>query len=209
MKRLGLDYVDVFYHHRPDPQTPMEETAEALIYMLTSGKALYIGLSNCTAGQTLAMSKIFKAHGYRILIHQLRYNMFDRWIEQELQHVLLQEGIGCIAFSPLAQGLLSRKYLQGIPADSRFGQRLANKEIEKVPFTEVQLSKVKKLAEIAVARSQTLPQMALAWVLKVGRLTSVLVGISSVEQLKNNLETLNNLDFSSSELFAIESILAE
>ncbi len=208
LQRLGVDYVDIFYHHRPDPETPMEETAEALIQMLKQGKALYIGLSNYSGPQTLAMSKIFRAQGYRILIHQPRYHMFDRWIEHDLKDILIKEGIGTISFSPLAQGLLSEKYIHGIPADSRYGQRLANKEIAQVPFTEEQISKVKKLAEIAKARNQTLPQMALAWVLKMGNLTSVLVGVSNVDQLRDNLKALDNLDFSHDELQVIEAILA-
>lgn len=208
LKRMNLDYVDIFYHHRPDPETPMEETAEALIQILQKGKALYIGLSNYTAAQTLAMSKIFKTQGYRILIHQPRYNMFDRWIENELKDVLAQEGIGTIAFSPLAQGLLSEKYLKGIPENSRFGRRLANKEIEKLPFTEAQIEKAKKLAEIARARSQSLSQMAIVWALKMGTLTSVIVGVSSVAQLKNNLEAVQHTEFSEEELLAIEAILA-
>ena len=208
LMRLGVDYVDIFYHHRPDPEAPMEETAEALIQMLKQGKTLYIGLSNYTGPQTLAMSKIFRAQGYRILINQPRYHMFDRWIEHDLKDILMKEGIGTIAFSPLAQGLLSEKYINGIPADSRYGQRLANKEIKSVPFTDEQIAKVKKLAQVAQGRGQTLPQMALAWVLKMGNLTSVLVGVSNVDQLRDNLKALDKLDFSEEELQAIESILA-
>ena len=208
LTRLGVDYVDIFYHHRPDPETPMEETAEALIQMLKQGKTLYIGLSNYTGPQTLAMSKIFRAQGYRILINQPRYHMFDRWIEHDLKDILMKEGIGTIAFSPLAQGLLSEKYINGIPADSRYGQRLANKEIKNVPFTDEQIAKVRKLAQIAQDRGQSLPQMALAWVLKMGNLTSVLVGVSNADQLRDNLKALDKLSFSEDELQAIESILA-
>lgn len=205
--RLGVDYVDIFYHHRPDPETPMEETAEALIQMLKQGKALYIGLSNYTGPQTLAMSKIFRSQGYRILINQSRYHMLDRWIEHDLKDILMKEGIGTIAFSPLAQGLLSEKYINGVPVDSRYGQRLANKEIKSVPFTNEQIAKVKKLAQSAQSRGQSLPQMALAWVLKMGNLTSVLVGVSNIDQLRDNLKTLDKLDFSKDELQTIESIL--
>ncbi|MGL4524967.1 MAG: aldo/keto reductase [Spirochaetia bacterium] len=207
LSRMGLDYVDIFYHHRPDPDTPLWETAEALISIIQQGKALYIGLSNYPLKETIQMTDLIEKQGYRILIHQPKYNMFERWIEDGLTEFLDKKGIGCIAYSPLAQGLLSDKYIHGIPEDSRYGLRLKNKEIETLPFDKIQIAKVEKLGVLAKERGQSLSQMALSWALLRGNLTSVLVGVSRIEQLVNNLKILDNLAFSEQELATIDTIL--
>jgi L-glyceraldehyde 3-phosphate reductase len=203
LKRMGLDYVDIFYSHRPDPDTPLEETMMALDQAVRSGKALYAGISNYTADMTREASGILKELGTPCLIHQPRYSMFERWIEDELIDVLEEEGIGCIPFSPLAQGLLSNKYLKGIPEGSR-----ATREVflNKVQVNAVH-EKVVALNEIALQRGQSLAQMALAWVLKDKRITSVLIGASTVQQIDDNVEMLRNKKFSDDELLAIENIL--
>jgi L-glyceraldehyde 3-phosphate reductase len=203
LKRMGLDYVDIFYSHRPDPDTPLEETMMALDQAVRSGKALYAGISNYTADMTREASGILKELGTPCLIHQPRYSMFERWIEDELIDVLEEEGIGCIPFSPLAQGLLSNKYLKGIPEGSR-----ATREVflNKVQVNAVH-EKVVALNEIALQRGQSLAQMALAWVLKDKRITSVLIGASTVQQIDDNVEMLRNKKFSNDELLAIENIL--
>lgn len=205
LKRLGLDYVDIFYHHRPDPETPLEETMEALSQIVRSGKALYVGLSNYQAQETKKASEILKANRTPCIIHQPRYNMFQRWVEDGLLDVLEEEGIGSIAFCPLAQGLLTDKYINGIPKDSR----AANQSIflQSKDVTQDVLDKVVKLNEIASNRGQSLAQMALSWVLRKDRVTTVLIGASKVKQIEDNVEIVNKLDFTNEELDAIEEIL--
>ncbi len=206
LKRMGVDYVDIFYSHRPDPETPLEETMGALEQIVRQGKALYVGLSNYPADQTREAVEILKSMGIRCLIHQPRYSMFDRWVEGGLLDVLEEEGMGCIAYSPLAQGLLTDKYLTGIPAGSR-----AAKEhgfLQESQVTPAKVEKARLLNEIASKRGQKLALMALAWILKDSRVTSVLVGASSVEQLDENLKALDYLNFSAEELSQIEKILA-
>ncbi|GLX67401.1 L-glyceraldehyde 3-phosphate reductase [Paenibacillus glycanilyticus] len=205
LKRMDLEYVDIFYHHRPDPETPLEETMAALDHIVRSGKALYVGLSNYTAEQTAQASAILKQLGTPCLIHQPSYSMFNRWIEDGLQDVLDQEGIGSIVFSPLAGGLLTNRYLDGIPADSRAGGPSVFLNTNNI--TEEKLAKVRALNEIAQSRGQSLAQMALAWVLRGGRVTSALIGASRVDQIDDNVAVLNRLDFSEDELKSIESIL--
>jgi L-glyceraldehyde 3-phosphate reductase len=203
--RLGLDYVDIFYHHRPDPDTPLEETMGALDHIVRSGKALYVGISSYTADQTREAVRILRALGTPCLIHQPRYSMFDRWIEDGLLKVLREEGIGCIVFSPLAQGLLTDKYLNGIPADSRAAKPHGFLKSEQI--TGDKLAKARRLQDLAQARSQTLAQMALAWVLRHSEVTSALIGASRSEQIDDAVGALNNLSFSNEELQTIESIL--
>lgn len=205
LKRMGLDYVDIFYHHRPDPETPMEETAAALDQIVRSGKALYVGVSNYNAEQTGKMSRIMKSLGTPLLIHQPRYNMFERWIENGLQDVLEEEGIGSISFCPLAQGLLTNKYIHGIPADSRAAK--SSPFLTKDGVTEEKIARVVKLNEIAGKRGQTLAQMAVAWNLRGSRLTSVLLGASKPAQIVENVAALANLDFTGDELAEIDEIL--
>ncbi|WP_066223827.1 L-glyceraldehyde 3-phosphate reductase [Formosa haliotis] len=206
LKRMDLDYVDVFYHHRPDPNTPLEETMAALDLIVRQGKALYVGISNYNAEDTLKASKLLKELGTPCLIHQPRYSMFDRWVEDGLLDVLEEEGIGAIAFSPLAQGLLTSKYIKGIPDNSRAARSTGF--LQKETVTEAVVNKVVKLNEIAASRNQSLAQMALAWLLKDERITSVLVGVSSEKQLLDNLAALDGLDFADVELEAIETILS-
>ena len=205
LKRLGLDYVDIFYSHRPDPETPLEETMGALASAVRAGKALYVGVSNYSAEQTRQAAAILRQMGVPCLIHQPRYNMFDRWIEDGLQDVLDEEGMGSIAFSPLAQGLLTDRYLGGIPADSRAARGAFLKEAD---ITPARLDVIRKLNGIAAERGQSLAQMAIAWILRGGRVTSALVGASSVGQLENNLGALRQLEFTADELAAIEAVLA-
>ena len=205
LKRMGLDYVDIFYHHRPDPDTPLEETMAALDHIVRQGKALYVGISNYEAEETAKASKILKEMGTPCLIHQPRYNMMDRWVENGLLDVLETEGIGAIAFSPLKQGILTNKYLNGIPEDSRAvkdGRYLQTSQLDKVT-----IDKVKLLNDIAISRGQTLAQMGIAWLLKDLRITSVLVGASKPAQLLDSLKALDNLEFSSETLNKIEAIL--
>lgn len=205
LKRLGLDYVDIFYSHRPDPDTPLEETMGALDTAVRSGKALYVGLSNYTAEQTKKAAGILKQLGTPCLIHQPKYSMYERWVETGLLDVLEQEGIGCIAFSPLAQGMLTSRYLHGIPADSRAAKPHGFLQTESI--TEAKLTQIKALNEIAEGRGQSLSQMAITWLMKDKRVTSVLIGVSSVAQLEDNLNCLKNTSFNSDELEAIEKIL--
>lgn len=214
LKRMGVEYVDIFYSHRFDPMTPLEETMMALDQIVRSGKALYAGISSYDAEQTTKAAAILKSLGTPCLIHQPRYSMYDRWIEQtnpavkkSVLDVLGEEGIGCIAFSPLAQGLLTDKYLNDIPADSRVGRGLSNGAISQNDLSPAKIERSKKLNEIAVRRGQSLAQMAIAWLLKDERVTSVLVGASSAGQLDNNIDALANLSFSADELKAIELIL--
>ena len=208
LKRMGLDYVDIFYHHRPDPETPLEETMRALDHIVRSGQALYAGISNYPADKTREAARILQELGTPCLIHQPVYNMFNRWVEDGLLKTLKEEGIGCIAFSPLAQGLLTDKYLGGgIPEGSRASK--AHGFLKPANITDDKLNKVGKLNEIAKSREQTLAQMALAWVLRHEVMTSVLIGASKVEQIEDAVGTLNRLDFSNDELQKIETILHE
>jgi L-glyceraldehyde 3-phosphate reductase len=207
LKRMNLDYVDIFYSHRPDPETPLEETMGALASAVHQGKALYVGISSYPADLTRKAAEILKDMHVNCLIHQPKYSMFNRWVENGLLEVLEEKGIGCIPFSPLEQGLLTDKYLKGIPVDSRAYKPHGFLKIEDV--TEQRISKAKRLNEIAAERNQSLAQMAVAWLLKDPRVTSVLIGVSKVEQLDDNLKTLNNLNFSEEELRKIEFILKE
>ena len=206
LKRMGLEYVDIFYSHRPDPDTPIEETMMALDQAVRSGKALYAGISNYPADMTREAARILRELGTPCLIHQPKYSMFERWVEVELLDVLETEGIGCIPFSPLAQGLLTDRYLNGIPEGSRAAKAWGFLKPNQV---EPAIEKVKKLNEIAREREQSLAQMALAWILKDKRITSVLIGASSVKQLEDNIATLKYLTFSDSEISQIEEILKD
>ncbi len=213
LKRMGLDYVDIFYSHRPDPNTPLEETMMALDSIVKKGKALYAGLSNYDAEQVERAIQILKSLGTPCLIHQPKYSMFVRWVEEphaatkkSLLDVLEENGVGCIPFSPLAQGMLSDRYLAGIPEGSRAAKSwgfLQSKEI-----TEEKMNAIRKLNEIAKNRKQSLAQMALSWLLKDKRITTVLVGVSSIAQLENNLGCLHNLDYTQEELDTIEKVLS-
>ena len=205
LKRMGLDYVDIFYSHRPDPDTPMEETMGALDSLVRQGKALYVGISNYTAEQSAEAIKILKDLGTPCLIHQPKYSMLERWVEGGLMDVLGESGVGCIPFSPLAQGLLTNKYLKGIPEDSRAAKSHGFLQVEQV--SEENINKVRQLNDLAQKRNQTLAQMALAWLLKDERVTSVLIGASSVNQLKDSLGCLANKAFSADELAKINEIL--
>ena len=205
LKRMGLDYVDIFYSHRPDPETPLEETMAALDLIVRQGKALYVGISNYQADDAAKAIKILKDLGTPCLIHQPKYSMFERWVEGGLLDVLEREGVGCIPFSPLAQGLLTDKYLKGIPADSRAARPEGFLKVNQV--TPEIVEKIRKLNVIAAEREQTLAQMALAWLLKDPRVTSVLIGASRVMQLEDSLRCLDNLEFSKIELASIEGIL--
>lgn len=205
LKRMNLDYVDVFYSHRPDPETPIEETMQALDFAVRSGRALYAGISNYNAEQTQQAVNILRELGTPCLIHQPKYSMFVRWTEEGLLDVLEDNGVGCIAFSPLAQGLLTDRYLKGIPENSRAAK--SHGFLQKNDITEEKLQQITALNNLAQEREQTLAQMAIGWLLKDKRVTSVLVGASSVEQLQQNLESINNLDFSQNELQQIEEIL--
>jgi L-glyceraldehyde 3-phosphate reductase len=207
LKRMKLEYVDIFYHHRPDPETPMEETMSALDLIVRQGKALYVGISSYSPEETLKACKILKELGTPCLIHQPKYSMFDRWIEDGLLDVLEAEGVGCIPFSPLAQGLLTNKYLNGIPSNSRAARHLGNGAMEEDQVTEANIEKVKQLNEIAKERGQGLAQMALAWVLKDPRITSVIIGASKAEQVTDSIRCLENYSFSSDELNRIDNIL--
>jgi L-glyceraldehyde 3-phosphate reductase len=205
LKRMGLEYVDIFYSHRPDPETPLEETMGALDQTVRSGKALYAGISSYDAKQTAAAVKILKALGTPCLIHQPKYSMFDRWVEGGLLDVLGDEGVGGIAFCPLAQGLLTDRYLKGIPGDSRASK--PHGFLKKNDIDQPHLSKVVALNDIAAQRGQSLAQMALAWVLRDDRMTSALIGASRVEQIEQNVAALANLAFSAEELAKIEAVL--
>ncbi|MBK8192375.1 MAG: L-glyceraldehyde 3-phosphate reductase [Lewinellaceae bacterium] len=205
LRRMGLEYVDIFYSHRPDPDTPLEETMAALDLIVRQGKALYAGISSYSAEQTRQACKILQQLGTPCLIHQPKYSMFERWIEGGLLDVLGQEGVGCIPFSPLAQGLLTNKYLKGIPDDSRAAK--AHGFLKETDITEARLNQIRQLNQIAEQRGQTLAQMALAWVLRDERITSVLVGASRPEQLADSLQFLRRLEFSDAELSQIDGIL--
>ena len=207
LKRMNLEYVDIFYSHRPDPETPLEETMGALAQAVHQGKALYAGISSYPADLTKKAAEILKEMHVNCLIHQPKYSMFNRWVENGLLDVLEENGIGCIPFSPLEQGLLTEKYLKGIPVDSRAYKPHGFLKIEDV--TVQRISKAKRLNKIAAERNQSLSQMAIAWLLKDARVTSVLIGVSSVDQLDDNLKALNNLNFSGGELKKIDYILNE
>ncbi|MDP1512518.1 L-glyceraldehyde 3-phosphate reductase [Paenibacillus sp. CMAA1739] len=205
LKRMGLDYVDIFYSHRFDPNTPLEETMGALDHIVRSGKALYVGVSNYSAKQTAEAARILRELGTPMLIHQPRYSLLDRWIENGLQDVLDENGIGSIAFCPLAQGLLTNKYLNGIPEDSRAAS--TSVFLNENHVTPETLRKVRALNQMAAARGQSLAQFSLAWALRGERLTSVLIGASRVSQIEENVKALSNLEFSQEELDRIDSIL--
>jgi len=205
LRRMGLDYVDIFYSHRPDPETPLEETMAALDTAVRSGRALYAGISSYNPDFTRRAAAILRQLGTPCLIHQPSYNMFNRWIEPELLSTLEAEGIGCIAFSPLAQGLLTGRYLEGIPADSRAGRPTGFLRPQHI--TDEKLAKVHKLNEIAQARGQTMAQLAVAWVLRHAGMTSALIGASRVSQIEEIVGALANLAFSPEELAALDAIL--
>lgn len=204
LQRMGIDYVDIFYSHRPDPNTPLEETMAALDHIVRQGKALYVGISQYSDEMTARASAILKQLGTPCLIHQPSYSIFDRWIENGLLDVLGEEGIGAIAFCPLAQGLLTSKYLNGIPEGSRAAKSHGALSVNRI--TEDTIAKVRKLNDIAANRGQSLAQMALAWVLRDPRMTSALIGASSVKQIEENVAVLSNLEFSTEELAAIDGV---
>ncbi len=203
--RMGLDYVDIFYHHRPDPETPLEETMGALDHIVRSGKALYVGISQYNPEQTMEAVRILKGLGTPCLIHQPVYNMFNRWIEDGLLDVLTEKGIGCIVFSPLAQGLLTKKYLVGIPDDSRAGRKTGYLRPEHV--TSEKVEKARKLNDVAASRGQSLAQMAVVWTLRQAAVTSALIGASRVGQIEEIHKGLSNKEFSKEEIVKIEGIL--
>lgn len=207
LKRLQLDYVDIFYHHRPDPETPLEESMGALSDMVRQGKALYVGISNYGAAEAKKAIDILRANGTPCLIHQPRYNMFERWVEDGLLDVLGREGVGCIAYSPLAQGALTDKYLKGIPEGSRASR--SGTTVGGRYLSGERMEKIRRLNEMALERGQSLAQMALAWVLRWPEVTSVLIGASSAKQLEDNVAALGNLAFTEAELAAIDGILGE
>ena len=203
LHRMGLEYVDIFYSHRFDPDTPLEETASGLATAVQQGKALYVGVSSYSAGKTREMVRLLKEWKVPCLIHQPSYNMLNRWIEEDLLNALEQEGIGCIAFTPLAQGLLTAKYLSGVPQDARI-KRAGGDSLRESHLSEENLTRIRALNEIASARGQSLAQMALAWVLRDERVTSALIGASRAEQVRENVAALDNLEFSEGELASID-----
>jgi L-glyceraldehyde 3-phosphate reductase len=205
LKRMGLEYVDIFYHHRPDPATPLKETMGALEQIVRSGKALYAGISQYQPEDTRKVARLLRESRTPFLIHQPRYNMFDRWIENGLLQVLKEEGIGAIVFSPLDQGLLTDKYLGGIPPGSRAARE--DTFLDATDLTKDKLDKIRKLNDIAQKRDQSLAQMALAWVLRQPEVTSALIGTSSVKQVDEAVETLKNMSFTAEELNSIEQVL--
>ena len=206
LKRMGLEYVDIFYSHRPDPNTPLEETMSALDLIVRQGKALYVGISNYRNEDAAKAISILKGLGTPCLIHQPKYSMFERWVEGGLLNILEENGVGCIPFSPLAQGLLTDRYLKGVPNDSRAGK--PHGFLKKDQITEDKLQKIRRLNDVAVKRGQSLAQMALAWILRDSRVTSVLIGASKPEQLTDSLKCLEQTAFEQSELSEIESILS-
>ncbi|QNI36851.1 L-glyceraldehyde 3-phosphate reductase [Edaphobacter albus] len=201
LRRMGLEYVDIFYSHRPDPDTPLEETMGALVQAVRQGKALYVGISQYPPDRTREAAAILRSEGVPLFIHQPSYSLFNRWIEEQLLDTLDEIGAGCIAFSPLAQGLLTNKYLDGIPQDSRAVRGIS---LRKEILSEDNLQRVRALNEIAQGRGQTLAQMALAWVLRDARVTSALIGARNLEQLENSLDAVKNLSFTEAELAEIE-----
>lgn len=209
LKRMGLEYVDIFYHHRPDPETPLEETMGALDLIVRQGKALYVGISSYNPSETERAIKVLKELGTPCLIHQPKYSMLDRWVEDGLLDVLGKEKVGCITFSSLAQGILSNKYLNGIPKDSRVGRHLSNGAINETQVTPQIIEKVKNLNDLAIKRNQSLAQMAIAWVLKDERITSVILGASKPKQVTDAIGATKNYNFSKEELSSIDAILYE
>lgn len=209
LKRMGLDYVDIFYHHRPDPETPLEETMAALDLIVRQGKALYVGISNYSATETQKAIEVLNSLGTPLLIHQAKYSMLVRWVEDGLLDVLDKNGVGCIAFSSLAQGILTGKYLNGIPADSRAASGRGNGALEKNVLTEQILGKVQRLNELAQQRGQSLAQTALGWILKDQRMTSLIIGASKPEQVLDSIQCLHNYSFTTDELNTIEEILSQ
>ncbi len=208
LQRMGLDYVDIFYHHRPDPETPLEETMTALDLIVRQGKALYVGISNYKPAEAEKAIKMLRELGTPCLIHQPRYSMLDRWVEDGLLDVLGKEKVGCITFSSLAQGILTNKYLKGIPKDSRVGRHLENGAISESQVTKAIVEKAKKLNAIALERNQSLAQMAIAWVLKDERITSVVLGASKPKQVTDVTGAIKNISFTTDELKKIDDILA-
>ncbi|WP_432492642.1 L-glyceraldehyde 3-phosphate reductase [Kineococcus auxinigenes] len=206
LKRMNLEHVDIFYHHRPDPETPLEETMGALDAVVRSGKALYVGISSYGPERTLEASRILRELGTPLLIHQPSYSMFNRWIESGLLDVLEAEGVGCIPFTALAQGLLTDRYLDGVPAGSRAAQ---GKSLDPGILTEENLRRIRGLNEIAAGRGQTLAQLALSWVLRDRRVTTTLIGASSVQQVEDNVAAVANLDFTEDELTAIDEFAVD
>lgn len=207
LKRMGLEYVDIFYHHRPDPETPLEETMTALDLMVRQGKALYVGISSYKPKEAAEAIAILKQLGTPCLIHQPKYSMFERWVEDGLLDVLEKNKVGCIPFSPLAQGLLTNKYLKGIPAGSRASSHRGNGAIDEDQVSDEKISKVRQLNVLAEERGQNLAQMALAWILKDKRVTSVLIGVSRPDQVTDSIRCLENYSFTNEELRRIEAIL--
>ena len=207
LKRMGLAYVDIFYHHRPDPDTPLEESMGALAHAVRSGKALYAGISNYGPEDTARAAKILRELGTPCLVHQPRYSLLDRWVEPQLLATLTEEGIGCVVFSPLGKGLLTDRYFQGIPADSRASRD--PRFLRSADITDSVLAKTKKLNELAQSRGQTLAQMALAWVLRQKAVTSAIIGASRVSQVDDCVGATRNLNFTSEELARIDGILAD
>lgn len=207
LKRMGLEYVDIFYHHRPDPDTPLEETMGTLDLMVRQGKALYVGISSYHPEEAAKAIQLLKDLGTPCLIHQPKYSLFDRWVEDGLLDVLQQNGVGCIPFSPLAQGLLTNKYLKGIPQGSRAASHRGNGAIEEGQVSEAKINKVRQLNVLAEERGQNLAQMALAWILKDKRISSVLIGVSRPEQITDSIRCLQNYSFTADELNRINAIL--
>lgn len=207
LKRMGLEYVDIFYSHRPDPDTPLEETMGALDFAVRSGRALYVGISTYNPAQTRQAAEILRDMGTPCLIHQPRYNMFDRWIEDDLLDTLAAEGIGCICFSPLCQGILTDKYIQDIPDDSR-ARKVEGKLHWGDKVSDERIKRVMRLNQLAQGRGQSLAQMAIAWVLRHANMTSALIGASKVSHIEEAVQGIENRHFSNAELSAIESILA-
>jgi len=203
LQRMGLDYVDIFYHHRPDPETPLEETMVALADIVRQGKALYVGISNYQPKETIEAAALLKEMKVPFILHQARYSIFDRWVENELLTALEDNGVGCIAFSPLAQGMLTDKYLDGIPKDSRVAKAFTYLNEEQL---QSKIDKIQKLSKIAQNRGQKLSQMAIAWLLRQSQVSSVLIGASSSNQLRENVKALDQLTFSEEELLQIDEI---
>lgn len=209
LQRMGLDYVDIFYSHRFDPDTPLEETMDALAHAVQQGKALYVGISSYGAAETAAAVRLLRERGVRLLLHQPSFSMLNRWIQKEgLLNVLEQEGLGCAVFSPLQQGILTDKYLQGIPPDSRAAKKDGYVELRAEEITPALREKLRRLNQIAKRRGQSLAQMALAWTLHDPRVTTAIIGVRTSTQLQDNLNTLQRLDFSPGEMQEIEDILA-
>jgi L-glyceraldehyde 3-phosphate reductase len=209
LKRMGLDYVDIFYHHRPDPDTPLEETMKALDLIVRQGKALYVGVSSYSALETKKAIDILNSLGTPLLIHQPKYSILDRWVENGLLEVLGKNKVGCITFSSLAQGILTNKYLNGIPPDSRAASGRGNGALDATLLTQNVLNKVKELNNVAEQREQSLAQMSLAWVLKDERITSVIIGASKPEQVLDSIQCLGNTSFTKNEIESIEMVLAQ